>query len=342
MDYLPRFQQIALLARALHKPIALFDLETTTFRGRSNFAITEVAGFIVSPNHDNGFLIQALIDPQRPIDEKVVKLTGITQAMVRGREKWGERYAPLFQRLARDALVTGFNNRTFDCPAVEEMNERYGYPLDDGFADILDVRELHLTLSKQTSKKGKLVEVAAKYGVEPAGNLHRAQADTVLTVELLDAIIETYGLPAVLTYLGRGAPVTQVSSQALASEVPASVKPTAPLYLKVASYVREKGYQGPVSIAQHLDAKVEEVGYALCQAFDEGLIGRELVALESSRQWIFNALMELEPSVVETGKLSPIYQALKKQLPSDISLDYLQLRVGLLDSGNTWATYKAA
>ena len=173
-------QHVVALAAALRQHLTVYDLETTTFRGRANFGITEVRLIIVSPEGKLSSLT-ALVNPENRIDDRVTELTGITQAMVASQPTWGARFAEMFQKMATsECCVIGFNNQTFDNKAVQDENLRYSKPIAN-FKYSADVRLLHLELTKATSNAGKLVEIAALYGIAPRGDLHRARADTVLT-----------------------------------------------------------------------------------------------------------------------------------------------------------------
>lgn len=196
MDVTPRFYHVRALAEHLGRALAVYDLETSTFRGRPNFAITEVAVFMVLPGREHGIAFGHLINPERRIDAMASEITGITPAMVAGAQTWGVRYAALFQKLAREQVLCGFNNHTFDGPALQDMGARYGHPIES-FAATLDVRMLHLQMTRAKSRAGKLEAVAASYGIRPRATLHRASADVLLTLETLDAMVQGYGVAAI-------------------------------------------------------------------------------------------------------------------------------------------------
>lgn len=195
MQATSNFAHVRALVRALGRPLTVYDLETTTLRGRANFGITEVACLMVMPGSDSVIAFGHLINPERALDPRVVAITGITPEVVAGAQTWGTRYARLFQALAREHVLCGFNNRAFDDRAVQEMGERYGYPID-GFAATLDVRTLHLRLAARSSRAGRLEEVAAGYGVHAQAALHRASADALLTLGTLEAMLQRYGIDA--------------------------------------------------------------------------------------------------------------------------------------------------
>ncbi len=330
-----RFSHVAALVKALGKPLTIFDLETTTFRGVAAFAITDVCCFTVTLE-GNGVIHGHLIDPERTISQDAVRLTGITQAMVRGKETWGARYASLFQTLARDHWVGGFNNKTFDCPAVLEMNARYGKPIEEGFAHILDVRTLYLELEKPTSKKGKLLDVASFYGAEPQGALHRAEADVVLTVETLDLMIEAYGVERILAYL---VPAEEVRAKdaktTLKPRRPAAVPTEQLVALTAPGTIRSIA---ELAIALAVDEKA--ASFELGKAVDDQLVDPLPFVNNETLEWLREMLVEVPTETLAAGKLKPIFEYLSQRQPKEIPLDYLQLRIGMLDCGLNWTSRK--
>lgn len=329
------FSGVAALARALGLPITIFDLEATAFRGMPNFALTEVCCFTVTLQ-GNGVIHGHLIDPERTIDPKVVKLTGITQAMVRGKETWGHRYAKHFQELAAGHWVGGFNIKTFDCPAVLEMNERYGFPIEGGFPRILDVRQLYLTLEKPDSKKGTLLDIAAFYGVKPQGALHRAEADVVLTVETLNVMVEGYGVAAIVAALQ---PATE-KTKAVAVDRPA--KPVTPDMTALVALVKEGTVSSVEALAQRLGVEPRAASFELSKAVDEGHVSPLPFVNEATLEWLKTMLVEVPTETLSSGRLKPIYEFLAERRPEGVALDYLQLRIGMMECGLTWSTRKPA
>ncbi len=322
MDYQPTFYLVADLARRLGRHITIFDLEATTFRGRPNFGITEVACFTVTPAGP-GVAYQSLINPERTISPEASKLTGITQAMVRNEPVWGEKYAPWFQRLATESYLAGFNSATFDLPAVREMNERYGQPIEE-FLYTFDVREMHLKLSGAKSRSGKLGDVAELYGVKPSGDLHRAMADVVLTLEILHRIIEVYGLETVLAYI-------------LPKKDDAVDKLTA---ASVAKFVKGKSQVSLTDLAKAFATEERLASFEVGRAIDERLVDPNVFANDSAQEWFAQALMELDTDTLVSGRLKPIYEALSADCPDRGYLDYVQLRIALSRANLGWGSLK--
>lgn len=320
-----RFAWLAELARRLERPILVFDLESTTFRGRANFGITEIACLVFTPK-GHALSMGTLINPERTIDAKVVELNGITQADVRSAENWGVRYSKFFATQAVDMWVCGYNSDTFDVPAVKDMGTRYGHPVVD-FPYSFDVRKLHLILSGAKSRKGKLNEVAAMYNVHPDGKLHRATADTFLTADLLNAIIQTHGIEAVL-------------EQILPKEEAAFDKLTA---AAIARYVQKA--KGPVTVEALASAFAKEpsqVTFELGKAMDERLLDPRVFESQSAQQWLDDALPEVDTDLLSGGRLRPLHDALLQQSPPPGALDYVQLRIALLRAGLSWNSLKPA
>lgn len=337
-----QFSNVAQLVKALGRALTIFDLECTTFRGRANFGITEVCGFSVVPE-GTAVIYGHLINPEHPIDAKVVQLTGITPAMVCNKETWGVRYAKLFQELASTHWVGGFNNKTFDCPAVLEMNERYGQPIPDGFAYVLDVRNLYLALEKPESKKGNLVTIADFYHVKPQGHLHRAQADVILTVETLDAMIAHYGVPAIVKELERSTKGAASKVVPVAGEVLTTPAASAePALMDTARWAEALGDATTVTeLAEKLGLQPKVAALELSHAIDEGRANPMRFVNEATLTWLREMLVETPTELLLAGRLKPLFEHLSPLQPKDIEFDYVQLRIGLADSQLPWASQKA-
>lgn len=331
------YEGVVALVQALGVPLTVFDLETTTFRGRQNFGITECACFSVTLS-GTGLLYGHLINPENAIDARVASITGISSSMVRNKETWGLRYAGLFQTLARDHWVGGFNIKTFDCPAVLEMNERYGLPIENGFPRILDVRNLYLELEKPKSKKGKLVEIAEFYSVYPQGNLHRAEADVILTLETLNAMVLGYGVSEIITALSPSkAPKACTKEPVGTVSVPSRPKAnTALVELACSGKVKDMG-----ELATALGIELRTASFELGKAVDDRLVNPLPFVNEVTLDWLRTMLVEVPTETLAEGKLKPIYAFLSERQPATVLLDYLQLRIAMLDCGLNWTTLKS-
>ncbi len=177
------------LAKKHNKTLTFYDLETTNLLAAKTFGITDVGAVHV---HPDGTCTQqsSLLDPENPISPKASNVTGITQDMVDGQATWAQAaMAPFREWMVRN-IVLGFNNIAFDNPGIISQNVRYG---DDpgSFLDTRDVRSMARIMTG--TGKGKLVDLAQRYGINPDG-AHRAIFDVVMTVKVLENMLAEYGL----------------------------------------------------------------------------------------------------------------------------------------------------
>jgi DNA polymerase III epsilon subunit-like protein len=323
------FKLIAALVKRLNKPMTIFDLEGTGFRG-PNFGITEVSAFSVMPD-GRSFLYGGLVNPENTITAKAREITGITQSMVRDKDNWGKKYAQHFDKISREHIISGFNVNTFDIPAVIEQNARYGVETPK-FSSVVDVRRFYLKAAGIKGQTGKLVPVAQAYGVLPQGNAHRATADVIMTVELLEALLRTYG-DTVFMELLEGSPLRNRARSL----------DTSNLVDDIVNYVQANGFTSYEDLASALDVDVSDVEYPLCRAVDSGALEAFQFAHAPTRAWLKRAVPALFAGKTPfDGKLKPIYDALTLQQPAEARLSYLQLRIGLLDAGYVWGMLKPA
>lgn len=322
MELHVRIKNVLELATRLGRHVTIYDLEGTGFRG-PRFGITEVACFTVAPNATSGALYGHLINPEETITPQAVKITGITQAMVSGAELWSLRYAALFKQMAASHWVGGFNCKSFDFHAVIDMNAKYGMPFEK-FAYGFDVMTLHHQLAASKTRAGNLVEIAALYGIKPQGTLHRATADTILTVELLDAIIETFGIDAVLTRL---LPKQQGAVDKLTAQA-------------IAKYAKGKPLVTLDDLTTAFAADESKVSYVLGQAIDENLVDPKVFAAADVQSWLTEAFINVDGNLLMQGKLKPLYERLSEGKPESIRLDYVQLRVAMHLAELPWSSRK--
>jgi DNA polymerase III epsilon subunit-like protein len=88
-----------------------------------------------------------------------------------------------------DHILSGFNIISFDILAIEKDMHKKGINMPRP-SHILDVRSVWK--KTEGTQKGKLTEVAAKYGVVQE-NAHRALGDVIMTAGILDAMLEKHG-----------------------------------------------------------------------------------------------------------------------------------------------------
>ena len=157
-------------------PFVVFDVETTGSSAKEG-AITEIGALkVVRGRVVDEFA--TLINPGRPIQPFVVRLTGITDRMVADAPSAAE-VMPLFEEFAEGCILVGHNVH-FDCSFVGAAREASGLaPLPN---PILDTLKLARSLVPGL-KRYRLSSLVSHFGVRAAPN-HRALADTAATAEV--------------------------------------------------------------------------------------------------------------------------------------------------------------
>ena len=179
---LRRVGPIANLVRPMTTPgptrrVALVDTETTSTDTRTAEVI-DIAVAILQVDDDGEIVgvdstVQALRDPGMPIPEDVVKLTGITDAMVAGRSVSTARWEA---RLGDVDLIFAHNS-AYDAPVVERLLPGLG-----GAAWACSMREVPWNdLGFDGAKLGHLLLQAGFFN----DHAHRAAADVVSLAHML-------------------------------------------------------------------------------------------------------------------------------------------------------------
>jgi DNA polymerase-3 subunit epsilon len=157
-------------------PFVVFDVETTGSSAKEG-ALTELGALkVVRGRVVDEFA--TLINPGRPIQPFVVRLTGITDRMVADAPNAAD-VMPLFEEFAEGCVLVGHNVR-FDCSFVSAAREASGLaPLPN---PVLDTLKLARSLVPGL-KRYRLSSLVFHFGVRAAPN-HRALADAAATAEV--------------------------------------------------------------------------------------------------------------------------------------------------------------
>jgi len=196
-------------------PYVVFDVETTGSSAGKGGAITEFGALkLVRGEVIDQF--STLVNPGRPIDSFVVRLTGITDRMVSDAPSISE-VMPRFEEFVEGCVLVGHNVH-FDCSFVTAA--RGGNPLPN---EVLDTLKLARCLVPGL-KRYRLGALVSHFGVRQAPN-HRALSDAAATTEIfrrLLKLLDSAGIESVGEALairgGRGRIKPQ--KQHLASELP--------------------------------------------------------------------------------------------------------------------------
>jgi len=159
---------------------AIVDLETTGGKP-SDEAITEIAIYKFDGNEivDQ---FSSLVNPQRPIQPFVVRLTGINNKML--------RRAPKFYEVAKrvveitEGCVLVAHNASFDYGVLKKEFSRLGYPYERPTLCTVKLSK-ELIPNMKSYSLGKL----CKSLHIPMSNRHRATGDALATIELFKLIL---------------------------------------------------------------------------------------------------------------------------------------------------------
>ncbi|MGN1306981.1 MAG: exonuclease domain-containing protein, partial [Faecousia sp.] len=147
-----------------------FDLETTGLSAEKE-VITEI-GAVILRDGEVVDTFQTFVDPKRPLEQKIVELTGITDAMLRGAPDISEAL-PDFLRFCGDRPLVA-HNADFDVGFLTAACERLDIPFDPTYIDTLVLSQ---NLMPHLSKH-KLNIVADALSL-PDFNHHRASDDAL-------------------------------------------------------------------------------------------------------------------------------------------------------------------
>ena len=153
----------------------VFDIETTGLSPNRDM-ITEIGAVKI----ENGVVIgeyNQLINPKRPIPEKIIEITGITDEMVQDKPTI-EEIIPSFKDFIEDSVLVA-HNASFDTGFLREQFSRNQEILDN---PILDTLELSRSLFPKL--KSHKLNVIAKHLNVNLINHHRAVDDARATAEI--------------------------------------------------------------------------------------------------------------------------------------------------------------
>ncbi len=162
----------------------VFDLETTGLvnipaNGRMD-AITEI-GAVKIEGGEICEKFSTLVDPERPLSEEIVKLTGITDEMVKGAPKIAD-VIPDFFKFCEGSILVGHNIQ-FDYRFIQYYATQNEYSFEQKTYDTLAIAQSELFL-----KNYKLDTIAEHYGI--VFNHHRACDDALTTAKIFIELIK--------------------------------------------------------------------------------------------------------------------------------------------------------
>lgn len=178
------FDQSGLPSVLKEQAFVVFDLETTGLvnspTGGKMDAITEIGAVkIIDGQIKEKFT--TLVNPERKLDEKIVKLTGITDEMLKDAPKIGEVIGD-FVKFCDGCSLVGHNVQ-FDYKFARYYAEREEYEFEHPTYDTMSIAQSMLFLPNY-----KLNTLADHYGI--VFNHHRAWSDALTTAKIFIELIK--------------------------------------------------------------------------------------------------------------------------------------------------------
>lgn len=178
------FEQSALPEDLVKNTFVVFDLETTGLvnvpAGGKMDAITEIGAVkIIGGEIREKFT--TLVNPDRKLDDEIVRLTGITDEMVKDAPKIAE-VIPDFYKFCDGCLLVGHNVQ-FDYKFIQYYGAQEEYMFEQKTYDTLSIAQSMLFLSNY-----KLNTLADHYGI--VFNHHRAWDDALTTAKIFIELIK--------------------------------------------------------------------------------------------------------------------------------------------------------
>lgn len=168
----------------LHKPLCIFDLETTGIN-ISKDRIVEICILKVNPDGSRESKTW-LVNPQMPIPKEATEVHGISDERVKDSPTFKE-LAPAIAEMISGCDLGGFNSNRFDVPLL--MEELLRCEMD------VDLTKMRLVDAQTIFHKMEPRNLAAAYKFycgKTLENAHSAEADTLATFEILDAQVAKY------------------------------------------------------------------------------------------------------------------------------------------------------
>ncbi|SHH99875.1 PolC-type DNA polymerase III [Sporanaerobacter acetigenes] len=161
--------------RSLNTEYVVFDIETTGFSPINN-KITEIGAVKIK----NGEIIDRysqLINPEVPIPEKIVDLTGITDELVRNKPTIDNILPGFYNFIEGSVLVA--HNASFDVGFIRQNLSKLGIDIENPVLDTLE-----LTRNLFPELKSHKLNIVAKHLNVSLENHHRAVDDAEATAHI--------------------------------------------------------------------------------------------------------------------------------------------------------------
>ena len=164
----------------LQKPLVIFDLETTGLDLVKDRVI-QISYIKVYPD---GREVRGneIINPEKPIPDEVVQLTGISNDDVKGKPTFKQLAAKLSE-VFTGSDIAGYNSNHFDVPLLAEEFLRAGIDFDFSKCRLIDAQTIYHKMERRNLAAAYKFYCGRK--MEDDFEAHRADQDTEATYRVL-------------------------------------------------------------------------------------------------------------------------------------------------------------
>ena len=171
----------------LQKPLVIFDLETTGLDIVKD-RIIQISYIKVFPDgrEERG---NYLVNPEKPIPDVVVQLTGFSNEDVQGQPTFKE-IAQTINKIFADSDIAGYNSNHFDVPLLAEEFLRANIDFDFSKRNMIDVQTIYHKMERRNLAAAYKFYCGRK--MEEDFTAHRADEDTEATYRVLQGELDMY------------------------------------------------------------------------------------------------------------------------------------------------------
>lgn len=171
----------------LQKPLVIFDLETTGLDIVKD-RIIQISYIKVFPDgrEERG---NYLVNPEKPIPDVVVQLTGISNEDVQ-RQPTFKEIAQTINKIFADSDIAGYNSNHFDVPLLAEEFLRANIDFDFSKRNMIDVQTIYHKMERRNLAAAYKFYCGRK--MEEDFTAHRADEDTEATYRVLQGELDMY------------------------------------------------------------------------------------------------------------------------------------------------------
>ena len=171
----------------LTNPLVVFDLETTGLDLVKD-RIIQISYIKVFPDGKEERVNQ-FVNPQCPIPDEVVELTGISNEDVKDKPTFKE-LAPSLSSVFSGCDFAGFNSNHFDIPLLAEEFLRAGIDFDFSRSRLIDAQTIFHKMERRNLAAAYKFYCGRK--MEEDFTAHKADQDTEATYRVLQAQLDMY------------------------------------------------------------------------------------------------------------------------------------------------------